>query len=677
VLVVLVGLLADVPADAQQTSRLWGEHGERWGQDGRAPQPGTSRLRDFSNVGYRRGDVAIPDWPVGVSVTDFGAKPDDRVDDTQAFLDAIAACPDRHAVLVPRGRYMIARQIAVRAHDYFVLRGEDMYETVLFFPKYLVETDSKESYKPTEMEGMILFDGGTHRSIENLTLQHRDQIKGGHWEFRGADGITLDRVEDSWVRNVYIKNADHGITLHKATHNSVVNVIFDHSIHRPDITGTSAKYRWVGHVGIGLGGSSHNLFHNIEFRGKFFHDFDIINVPSHNVISNVTGPDLALHHHGQGAKYNLYTNVHAGKGTRVFSIAPKDRGRQTWETHWGVFADNPIDPESIPTTTSRGHVFVGIDTTSPTRTTDAFWYESIDPDRLHPKNIYLAQLAYLGKPLPDGPPPPPPAGGTDGVILINPIADVGPGKKGDGTWLPVGSYLKFDLRGLAPDRVEKARLRVFTDKGLVNAPLTVGVAGIDDDGWSEDGLTRANQPDAGPVLDTIQLDHDRRKAWLDFDVTGFVRAQAAGDGVVSLQLPLIRGEGFVGGYNSREHGNAPVLVLQTRPATHPGPPAPPTGVTTTAGPGYVALDWDDHPEADVVSYNVYRRTAPTETDDWRMPIATGLVTSDFRDVALKANRSNYDLPSDTEFYYVVTAVDKHAHESDKSVTVAGRAAPRP
>jgi len=64
---------------------------------------------------------------------------------SQTFLDAIAACPDNHAVLVPEGRYHILQQIRL-SRDQFVLRGEDMVETVLFFPKYLIEMDRPEEY---------------------------------------------------------------------------------------------------------------------------------------------------------------------------------------------------------------------------------------------------------------------------------------------------------------------------------------------------------------------------------------------------------------------------------------------------------------------------------------------------------------------------------------------------
>lgn len=647
-------------------SQLWGEKGERW-------DPQNSRLADFTHVGYQRGDVPIPDWPVGVNVKDFGAVPDDLVDDTQAFLDAIAACPDRHAVFVPKGRYMIFRQIRIEENDHFVLRGEDMYETVLFFPKYMVETDSRESYKRTHMEGMVAFVGGTHRSIENLTLRHREQIKGGHWEFRGADGFTFNRVRDSWMRNVRITNADHSITMDKAMYISVLNVILDHSRVRPAITGSSGIFRWTGHVGIGMGGSSYNLFHRIDMRGKYFHPFDIINVPKHNVISNVRGVGGLLNNHGQGASYNLYTDLDFGLGGD-FSIAAHDKGRQQSETHWGITANTNIG--KIPTTTRNHHVFVGIQSDRPTTITDHFYYEAIDPRLLAPRNIYLAQMAYCGKPLPEYPLPLLSSQAPGEVLFLTPSDDVGAGKGGDNTWLPVGSYLKFDLRDLEVPRIERARLRVFTSTGLRSGPLTVGVAAVADDTWSEDTLTKETELARGEVLDSKHIEDEFRFAWMDFDITAFVREQAAGDGLISLQLPLLAGEGFVGGFNSKEHGNAPVLIIETAPSANPGPPSAPTGLKTMGGAGYIRLDWEDHPEADVRTYNVYRRTKSADIDRWGTPIAMGLVTSDHRDVSLKANRSNYDLPSDTTFYYVVTAVDSQGYESARSTPVAGTALPR-
>lgn len=243
--IVLFALFGSL-AMAQQYSSLWGENGELW-------DPETSILRDFSDVGYMNGDFAIPDWPVGVNVTNFGAIPDDDIDDSQAFIDAIAACPDNHAVFVPNGKYIITDQIKPE-RDYFVLRGEDMYETILYFPKNI-----KERYPAPDFNVISAFfvvEGGTHRSIESLTFEFREQTKMGHWEHRYPNAIRFGGdVRDSWARNLYIKNADNALTFSDAENISVLNIIFDHYIGRHFFINTAGLTRWVGHIGIGMGGA--------------------------------------------------------------------------------------------------------------------------------------------------------------------------------------------------------------------------------------------------------------------------------------------------------------------------------------------------------------------------------------------------------------------------------------
>ena len=75
------------------------------------------------------------------------------------------------------------------------------------------------------------------------------------------------------------------------------------------------------------------------------------------------------------------------------------------------------------------------------------------------------------------------------------------------------------------------------------------------------------------------------------------------------------------------------------------PPAPPTGLTATAGNGQVSLDWDDSLELDLAGYNVYRLT--TEGDSYTQ-IATLPATSNYLDESAV---------NETTYYYVVTAVD--------------------
>jgi hypothetical protein len=670
------------PSGSPQYSALWGESGESW-------DPGTSRLRDFTGVGYMSGNVAIPDWPVGVNVTNFGAVPDDGIDDSQAFIDAIAACPDHHAVFVPNGRYTILQQISPNRNN-FVLRGEDMYATVLHCPKNLNEIHVQEiGYDPNDPgkrhtghpKGFFRVKGGTHRSIENLSFEFREQMKMGHWEHKGADAISYGGgVVDSWVRNICIKNADHGVMMEGAQRISFLNMVFDHYIARPDIIGTSGNARWAGHIGINMGGAQKCLFHNIEFIGKYFHDFDIINVPSENVVSNVRGSNMSLHHHGQGANKNLYTNVDVGKGDRSLG-GLMDSQNQSTETHWRIYGNQTLDPATVPLNTVKNHVFVGYDAGIATTITGTLWYEAISPAQLLPQNIYLAQMERLGKPLPKGPPPPPPSQFTGDVIRINPVANnmvnvSSPDtiqNSESTTFSPTNDiYLKFDLSHLNLASLARARLRVSSTV-FRNTPFALSAFSVNDDSWSETTLTYNNRPAAIADLNSIQILKDSKARQLEFDVTPFVQAQWSGDKVVSLVIRKTSGNGFLSAFRSRASGLAPELILEQVPSSVPGAPSAPAAVKSYSLIGNVQLDWADNPESDVASYNVYRSTVSAELEDYSEPIATGLVTSDFVDIDAVGNWAVGMMRSDVAYFYRVTAVDEHGYESQSSLQIVGTA----
>lgn len=121
---------------AQQTSTLWGLQGELW-----TPQ---SRLPDFSFAGYHMGDDPIPEVPVVANVKDFGAKGDGTTDDSQAFLNAIAATSNG-ALFIPAGRYVITQILNINKSN-IVLRGDGPGRTVLFFPKSLYDIAGPGNY---------------------------------------------------------------------------------------------------------------------------------------------------------------------------------------------------------------------------------------------------------------------------------------------------------------------------------------------------------------------------------------------------------------------------------------------------------------------------------------------------------------------------------------------------
>ena len=112
------------------TSGLWGTNGELW--DNSYPSNSiSSRIADASHAGYQCGDEPIPFYPVAVVVTNFGAIPNDGIDDTAALQAAIDACPTNGAaVFLPEGIYNVTNTVYVNKPN-IVLRGAGPTKTVI------------------------------------------------------------------------------------------------------------------------------------------------------------------------------------------------------------------------------------------------------------------------------------------------------------------------------------------------------------------------------------------------------------------------------------------------------------------------------------------------------------------------------------------------------------------
>jgi predicted xylan-binding protein with Ca-dependent carbohydrate-binding module/lysyl oxidase/fibronectin type III domain protein len=90
------------------------------------------------------------------------------------------------------------------------------------------------------------------------------------------------------------------------------------------------------------------------------------------------------------------------------------------------------------------------------------------------------------------------------------------------------------------------------------------------------------------------------------------------------------------------------------------PPAPPTGVTATAGDRTVSLAWSANTESDLAGYNVYRGTA---NGGPYTKINSSLLTS--------RSYGDTGLTNGTTYYYVIKAVDTSGNVSNASSQVQG------
>ncbi|MCJ7589394.1 MAG: hypothetical protein MUQ00_16090 [Candidatus Aminicenantes bacterium] len=113
-----------------------------------------------------------------------------------------------------------------------------------------------------------------------------------------------------------------------------------------------------------------------------------------------------------------------------------------------------------------------------------------------------------------------------------------------------------------------------------------------------------------------------------------------------------------------ESGDSPAVEITPKDVF---PPAPPTGLKTIAGQGFINLSWETNQEADLAGYRVWRRAASEEQ-------FRPLTETPF----LETNTSDRTVKPGIRYCYALTAVDKNGNESPQTPAVAETARrPRP
>lgn len=485
--------LAISAASAQAaTSALWGTNGELWNAK--------SRLPDFSFAGYHCGETPLPDAPPGVSVKRFGAKGDGVTDDTQAFLDALAAVK-QGAIEVPPGRYVI-RDILEVKHSGVVLRGAGPDKTFLFFPKPLQEIKPDWSATTTGLRtseyswagGFVWFKGnfgervlagitadvprgennlqltsteelhlgqrieifekdnaanslaaalysgdpGNTRNllgstvaefvchvtkiegnriaidrplrfpvrlpwhpqvrsfeptvaesgVENLCFEFPDTPYAGHFKESGFNAVAFSGVADCWASNLVISNADSGL-FPCGMFCTIQNIVFE-SIRKPD-----AMLHCTGHHGINFEGND-NLFTGFDYQTRFIHDISVDHCAAGNVIADGRGVDLCFDHHCRAPYENLFTDIDAGLGSRLWTCGGgADLGKHCAArgTFWNIRTVRP-QRYPLPSFGPPSMNFVALQTSLPSETSlNGRWFEAIPPAEIVPQDLHAAQLA--------------------------------------------------------------------------------------------------------------------------------------------------------------------------------------------------------------------------------------------------------------------------------------------
>lgn len=386
-------LFAATNVHAQKVySEIWGKNGEKWDK---------SRIPDFTGAGYMQGEREIPLFAKQVNVKDFGAAGDGQKDDITAFRNALKSCGYKSTLYIPEGNYYLSDSLMIMKSG-ISLKGAGQGKTILVFRKGLEElypdfgkqykTQTKWSWKGA----MITFYGNISvAGISDLTIRFPDSLYAGHnWHERGYNGVGFsDGANNGWVKNVILTNCDLGIWIDRTSHHITAdNWILNFGPRR-------GSKRLSGHHGVNIYGG-HNLLQNFQIHGRFEHDLSIESEYSvFNVFRQGKGSDLCIDHHNHAQRNNLFTNLDAGEGKRLYYSGgiSTPRGVSFNETYWNIRADNYMsycNQKDSPETQSANNTAVGIRTQAPSVLEDGKgnWFETIDPEKLYPADLYDAQM---------------------------------------------------------------------------------------------------------------------------------------------------------------------------------------------------------------------------------------------------------------------------------------------
>jgi plastocyanin len=484
----LAGASLPVAKAADATSELWGAAGEKWTPD--------SRLPDFSQAGYRRGEEPYRIPKESVSVKDLGAKGDGKADDTEAFKKAIASGPDK-LVLIPKGRYVLSDMLEI-TQPRLVLRGAGPQDTVLLFTRPLQEIkpttaetgegkattayswsgglitvgagaankgarvpvtaeakrgamklavaahefkvgdevlltatdtgahsllahlfrgqakDFRPDFKKSAQQvfrvtssnpNEITLDRGlrfdvktewtpnvclfapdvTDVGVEELGFEFPAKAYAGHWEEVGFNPVALTRgAAHCWIRNVRVWNGDNGPFV-AGWFCTVDGITFGADRRRLFTGGIS------GHHGVTLNGAD-GLCTNFQIQTLFFHDVTVDGAAMGNVFSRGVAQDFNMDHHKSGPYENLFTDIDAGAGTRLFqSGGASGNGNHSaaGATFWNIRSKQEAEwPEAFQLDAMNlvAMKMRGRDTKKP----DGRWIETIRPGAITPPDLHLA-----------------------------------------------------------------------------------------------------------------------------------------------------------------------------------------------------------------------------------------------------------------------------------------------
>jgi hypothetical protein len=222
--------------------------------------------------------------------------------------------------------------------------------------------------------------------IEGVTFAFPETPYEGHFTELGFNAIALRQAAHCWVRDIRTVNADSGLFV-SGQFNTIDGVVLE-SQRRVD------NQNCVGHHGISLSGGD-NVVRRFDFRARYIHDITVSHHCAGNVCEAGRGVDLSLDHHRYAPYENLFTDIDAGEGRRLWKCgggASLGKHCGARGTFWNIRAERPLSyppPGFGPPSMN----LIGLRTEEDSvREPDGRWFEAIPPEELVPANLREAQL---------------------------------------------------------------------------------------------------------------------------------------------------------------------------------------------------------------------------------------------------------------------------------------------
>ena len=215
--------------------------------------------------------------------------------------------------------------------------------------------------------------------VEHLRIAFPDVMRPSHYGGPQSNALAFYGALNCWGKGITISRCDNGPVFHNFTkHCTLTDIkIIDRGVH---------------HV-VSFDYHSHDcMLTDFEITVEFTHDITVTNETSGNVIRRGRGKNLNFDHHTNVPFENLFTDIHVGRGTRLYessgAMGPKSGARNTF---WNIRSDNWFWKFGMPTP-FWGYIQTNvIGSYRKKMTVDREWFEPIKGN-IEPPDLYESQL---------------------------------------------------------------------------------------------------------------------------------------------------------------------------------------------------------------------------------------------------------------------------------------------